>query len=71
MRFGVCDHDNGSARSRQFGEHFHHGITIGGVEIACGLVGQNYLRISHKRTCNRDSLLLATRKLTGHVLRPV
>ena len=51
------------------GQHFHHRIAVGGVEIAGGLIGENHLWVRHQRARDGDALLLAAGELLRHVLR--
>lgn len=37
-------------------------LAIGGVQVPCRLICQNYLRLVHERASNRDSLLFSTRQ---------
>ncbi len=48
-------------------EHVHHGVAIGGVKIAGGLVGKDQLWICDQRACDCHSLLLATGELPRHM----
>ena len=61
------DHDDGGAGGVEFGEHFHDGVAVGGVEIAGGFVGQEYGWIAGQSAGDGDALLLAAGELSGIV----
>src|SRR6185436_19710492 len=54
---------------RHIDEQLHHGIAVGSVEIAGGLVGQDYLGRRHQCTRYGDTLLLATGELLRQMAR--
>src|SRR5580698_5643223 len=68
MDFRVRHHDERGAACVYPSKHLHDGISVCGVEITGGLIGQDDLRARHQRTSYRDPLLLTSRKLLRHVL---
>jgi hypothetical protein len=67
VRMAVRDHDNRGARLGDVGQHAHHGIAVGCVEVAGRFVGQDELRCRNQRTRHGDALLLAARELLRQV----
>ena len=63
-------HHDGAALRVKVAEDLEDNALIIGVQIACGLVRQDDLRIVDQRARDRDPLLLATRKLRRQVFCP-
>src|SRR5579885_1317142 len=66
----VRDHENGVSRLVQFAENFEHDGFVRFIEISGRLVRQHQLRLIDQSTRDRDSLLLAARKLRGQMREP-
>ena len=48
-------------------QKFHHCLTIGGIEVSCGLVSEENAWLASNCAGDRDPLLLTTGKLTGQM----
>ncbi len=62
------NHNNSIAERMNFLEFFHDNVTATTVEIAGWLIGKNNAGVGDEATRNGDALLLAARKLVGHVI---
>src|SRR2546430_8351886 len=67
----VRHHANGSPTAVQLAQQLHHRLAVGGIQIARRLVSQKNARLAANGAGYRDALLLAPRKLTGQMLRPM
>ena len=65
----VGDHDDGGSLFLVDScEKFHDTVCGFVVEVSCRLVCNDHFRVVEKRTCNGDSLLLASRELVRHLV---
>src|SRR5262245_53922300 len=66
--------DNRPSLSRKGSKQLEHGASRFGVEVSCGFVGGDDLRVIGQGSCDRDALLLTTgkggRKLVGLIGQP-
>src|SRR6267142_4444195 len=64
----MCHHADRRAPAMEFSHELHHRLTVGGIQITCGLIREQDARVSTHCACHGNALLLAARKLAGKVL---
>src|SRR4051812_43463366 len=73
----MSDLDDGGPLSVELGEQLHDLLTLGAMQVSCGLIRQQQLGSGNDRPSNSDELLLSSRELTGiqvlfpHDVKPV